>query len=156
MYKVNNPQEQVLVGTPTPKTVVYKSEAHKLHQAFTVAKDKTIVQGQPVQLLEDGTIDAYKASDTEIYLGIAMTDSLTPAYPGKEVTVAVEAFAVVYGHAAAASLKAGYVKPGEIADNRYVKYAASVDIQSSKPVATKFINITPATEADELIQVLVR
>ena len=149
MYKVNNPQEMVLTGTPTPKTVVYKSEAHKLHQAFTVAEGKTIVQGQPVKLLEDGTIDVFKGAAGEIYLGIAMTDSLTPAYPGKEVTVAVSGFAVVYAQAKEASLKAGYVTPGDVADNRYVEYTTSAS-------ATNFIAITPGSDAGDLIQVLIK
>ena len=48
----------------------YKSESHKLHQAFPVKKDEVILQGQPVQLNNDGTIQAYFG--TGIYLGIEM------------------------------------------------------------------------------------
>lgn len=36
------------VGSRTPQAVIYKSESHKLHQAFPVKKGDTIVQGQPV------------------------------------------------------------------------------------------------------------
>lgn len=47
------------VGGRTPQAVVYKSESHKLHQAFPVKKGDTIVQGQAVKLNEDGTISPY-------------------------------------------------------------------------------------------------
>lgn len=44
------------VGSRTPQAVIYKSESHKLHQAFPVKSGDTIVQGQPVKLNNDGTI----------------------------------------------------------------------------------------------------
>ena len=47
------------VGGRTPQAVIYKSESHKLHQAFPVKSGDTIVQGQPVKLNDDGTISPY-------------------------------------------------------------------------------------------------
>lgn len=54
-----NPEAMTAVGSKTKQTVIYKSESHKLHQAFPVKKDEVILQGQPVQLNTDGTIQAY-------------------------------------------------------------------------------------------------
>lgn len=33
---VNDPQQLTLFGERTPRAVIYKSESHKLHQAFNV------------------------------------------------------------------------------------------------------------------------
>ena len=54
------------VGSRTPQAVIYKSESHKLHQAFPVKKDDIIVQGQPVKLNNDGTISPYTGAEGEI------------------------------------------------------------------------------------------
>lgn len=159
--RYNNPQLLRKVGMKTPQTVIYKSESQKLHQAFPVKKEdgkaKFIAQGMPVKLNDDGTIEAYVG--TGIYLGIAVTSSDFPAYPegalGPEVTVMVEAFALVYGIASAAVTKCGAVKPGALtvsADNdMYVPYDA--DATATDP---KFICITPTAEEGDLIQVLIR
>lgn len=147
MMPYNNPQDMTLVGVKTPQTVVFKSESHKLHQAFVVKEGETIVQGMPVGLEEDGTISPYLG--TGVYLGIAMTDSVFPAYPGNEVTVAVEGFCIVYGVSSAA-LKAGYVVPQALPEkSMYVPYAESSD-------ETAFIAINATEDADELVQVLVK
>ena len=154
--RFNENQAMVRTGSPTPQTVIFKSESHKLHQAFPVAKGtdgkpKVIVAGQPVMLNANGTIEAYFG--TGVYLGIATTNSESPAYPegnlGYEVTVMVEGFAVVYAQASAA-VTPGYVVPEKLdADSQYVTYKTSGS-------ATNFIALTPATEAGELIQVLVK
>ena len=161
MTRINNPQLLRKVGVPTPQTVIYKSESHKLHQAFPAKKTEgvvvEIVPGQPVKLNTDGTIEPYAGSG--IYLGIAVTDSKNPCYPegalGPEVTVMVEAFAVLYGEVASGvsdTLPCGHVAPGaKTAGEAYVPYAAT-----SGGAESKFINITPGSEAGELIQVLVR
>lgn len=145
--RYNNPQDMTLMGIKTPQAVVFKSESHKLHQAFVVKADTPIIQGQPVALETDGTISPYVG--TGVYLGIAMTDSVYPAYPGNEVTVAVEAFAIVYGKAGDA-LTCGYVTPNALGEeDRYVPYAASTE-------ATPFIAINTAGAKDDLIQILVK
>ena len=141
-----------LVGQKTPRAVIYKSESHKLHQAFCVKADTKIVKGQPVKLETDGTISPY--TGTGIYLGIAVTDNINPAYQAQrnfpvEVTVMVEGFAIVNWVAAAESTPAGYVTPGaDLLNDRYVKGTTS----SSE---TKFIALN-AGDANEVIQVLVK
>lgn len=161
MTQVNRNQILRKVGIPTPQTVIYKSESHKLHQAFPAKKTSgvvaEIVPGQPVKLNTDGTIEPYNGSG--IYLGIAVTDSQNPCYPegelGPEVTVMVEAFAVIYGVVATGvseALSCGYVAPGaKTAGEAYVPYNATAEAAESN-----FVNITPGSEAGELIQVLVR
>lgn len=151
MTHFNENQPRTLMGERTPRTQIYKSESHKLNQAFTVAKDKTIHQGMPVQLEKDGSIAPYTDG---IYLGIAHTDNITPAYQGQrnfpvEVTVMVEGFAVVHGAVKADVTECGYVKPTEdVVAGGFVVYESSDD-------ETKFINITPAAPG-EVMQILVR
>lgn len=149
MMKYNNPQEMAIVGVKTPQAVIYKSESHKLHQAFTVKAGDTIIQGQPVMLNADGTISPYVG--TGIYLGIAITDSVYPAYPGDEVTVMVQGFAVVYGVATAA-VTAGYVTPSAPdEDSLYTNYT-----NTSASAASNFIALNTADAKGDLIQVLVK
>lgn len=150
--RYNNPQQMVVTGQPTPQTVIYKSESHKLHQAFPVKSGEILVQGQPVKMFKDGTVGAYFNDDNGFYLGIAVTDSIYPAYPpqeqGYEVTVMVEGFAVIYG-LSNGKIEAGPVAPAELSeDSQYVKYNQGVD--------GKFLAISTATVADELIQILVK
>lgn len=151
--KYTKDQAMTLVGLPTPKAVIHKSESHKLHQAFPVAKGVNIIQGMPVMLKTDGTIAPYMGEG--IYLGIAVTNSDHPCYKdapaGVDVTVMVEGFAIVYG-VSSAELSAGAVKPTELKDDSmYVTYAT--DAQATDP---KFISLQSASAADELVQILVR
>ncbi len=146
-------EKLTLQGQATPKVVIFKSESHKLHQAFVVADNATIVKGMPVKLDTDGKISPY--TGTGVYLGVAVTDSVNPAYKAQrnfplEVTVAVEGFAIVNAAAAAAIEAAGFVKPtADVLNSRYVKYSASAS-------ETNFIALNGADEANELIQVLVK
>ena len=141
-----------LIGQKTPRAVIYKSESHKLHQAFCVKAATKIVKGQPVKLETDGTISPY--TGTGIYLGIAVTDNINPAYQAQrnfpvEVTVMVEGFAIVNWVAAADSTPAGYVTPGAaLLNDRYVKGTTSAS-------ETKFIALN-AGDTNEVIQVLVK
>lgn len=142
------------VGGRTPQAVVYKSESHKLHQAFPVKKGDTIVQGQAVKLNEDGTISPYTGATGEIYLGIAVNYSKYPAYPptpqGPEVTVMMEAFAIVHGIAKEEITSAGYVNTDGTLDHSgiYPNYSPSTG-------ETKFVAIN-TSGADELVQILVK
>jgi hypothetical protein len=144
-----------LVGQQTPRAVVYKSESHKLCQAFAVKEGATIVKGQPVTLEADGSISPYSSTSTTPYLGIAITDSVYPAYQAQrnfpvEVTVMVEAFAIVNWVSSEADLPSGYVAPtSQLLNNRYVKAAKST-------TATNFIALNSTTEENEVIQVLVK
>ena len=141
-----------LMGSKTPRAVIYKTESHKLNQAFNVKKGKTVVKGQPVKLETDGTISPY--TGTGIYLGIAVTDSVNPAYQAQrnfpvEVTVMVEGFAIVNWVASGDSTPAGYLTPGaDLLNGRYVKATTSV-------AETKFIGLNSA-DTNEIIQVLVK
>ena len=146
-----------LVGQKTPKVVVYKNESQKLCQAFCVKTSEKIVKGQPVAIHTDGTIMPY--TGTECYLGIALTDSINPAYQGQrnfpvEVTVMVEGYAIVNAVAEKA-LSAGYVKPlKKLLNDRFVTYDKSNTSDQTKE--SKFIALNEAGEQNDLIQVLVR
>lgn len=151
---VNKDQPMTLFGEKTPRAVIYKSESHKLHQAFCVKDGETILQGMPVALGEGGLIEPYTES-TQVYIGVAVTDNVNPAYQAQnkfpvEVTVAVEGYMICNWVSNAADLKAGYVVPsGDLLNGRFVKANQSTG-------ATPFIAITPADEANEVIQVLIK
>jgi hypothetical protein len=144
------------VGERTPQAVIYKSESHKLHQAFPVKKGDTIVQGQPVKLNTDGTISPYTGVEGEVYLGIAVNYSKYHAYPataaGVEVTVMMEGFAVIHGIAKAEITTTGYVQTDGTLDasGTYPNFSPSTG-----GAETKFIAINVA-EVDDLIQILVK
>lgn len=155
MVEFNDNQPMTLFGEKTHRTVIYKSESHKLHQAFPVKKETKIYRGQLAALDEDGFVVPYTGQEKQIYLGLAVTDSIYPAYlPQRdfptEVTVMVEAFALVNMVAKEAIDKCGYVKP--TADILIDKYP----IVESSDEETKFINISTTDEANEIITVLVR
>ena len=147
------------VGGRTHQAVIYKSESHKLHQAFPVKNGDTIVQGQPVKLNNNGTISPYTGSkgegEGEVYLGIAVNYSKYPAYPataaGVEVTVMMEGFAVIHG-IAKAKITTGYVQTDGTLDNSdtYPNFSPSAD-----GAETKFIAINGA-DVDDLVQILVK
>lgn len=146
------------VGGRTPQAVIYKSESHKLHQAFPVKDSDTIVQGQPVKLNTDGTISPYTGGEDEVYLGIAVNYSKYPAYPaypataaGVEVTVMMEGFAVIHG-IAKADIKTGYVQTdGNLdASGTYPNFSPS-----KSGAETKFIALNGA-ETDDPVQILVK
>ena len=86
---------------------------------------------------------------------MVVTDNVNPAYQAQnkfpvEVTVAVEGYMICNWVSNAADLKAGYVVPsGDLLNGRFVKANQSTD-------ATPFIAITPADEANEVIQVLIK
>lgn len=144
------------VGGRTPQAVIYKSESHKLHQAFLVKDGDTIVQGQLVRLNTDGTISPYTGVGDEVYLGIAVNYSKYPAYPataaGVEVTVMMEGFAVIHGIAKAEIKTTGYVQTDGTLDasDTYPNFLPSVN-----GVETKFIAINVA-DVDDLVQILVK
>lgn len=143
------------VGGRTPQAVIYKSESHKLHQAFPVKDGVTIVQGQPVKLNNEGTISPYTGNEGEVYLGIAVNYSKYPAYPatavGVEVTVMMEGFAVIHG-IAKVGIKPGYVQTDGTLDDSgtYPHFSPS-----ENGAETKFIAINTA-EVDDLVQILVK
>ena len=143
-----------LMGEQTPKVVIFKSESHKLCEAFNVAEGRTIIKGMAVALDEDGNITPFTGAEGEVYLGIAITDNVNPAYRAQrnfpvEVTVMVEAFAVVH-KVSNGEVKPGYVKPtGTVINKMYEEVAQST-------TETKFISIDAADDANQILRVLVR
>nr|UVX49154.1 MAG: protein of unknown function DUF2190 [Bacteriophage sp.] len=152
---VNDPQQMTLFGERTPRAVIYKSESHKLHQAFNVKADTKIVQGMAVALGTDGLIEPFIPGDAgQVYLGIAVTDNVNPAYQPQrnfpvEVTVAVQGY-MILNWVAKEALDCGYINPtADLLHDRFTIAEAATD-------ESQFIAITPADEANDVIQVLIR
>lgn len=154
------------VGGITPKAVIYKSESHKLHQAFNVKNGDTVVAGQPVVLNEDGTISPYKG--TGIYLGVAVNYSKYPVYPPEDinnpqVTVMMEGFAVIHGIVKTTNVtKCGFVNPDGTLDESgiYPNYTPVAEdylnANTGQPIPeVHFIAITNGNTGD-IIRILVR
>lgn len=149
-------------GGTTPRVVIYKSESHKLHQAFPVKASVKIYAGNPVAITTDGTIELLTKDNEANYLGIAVTDNNNPAYKESanagpvEVTVAVQGFMIINAISEAA-LNAGPVEIGAGMDatNHFTKFKTFT--QDGADAATRpvnFISLTKASAKDELIQVL--
>lgn len=149
-------------GGTTPRVVIYKSESHKLHQAFPVKASVKIYAGNPVAITTEGTIELLTKGNEANYLGIAVTDNNNPAYKESanagpvEVTVAVQGFMIINAISEAA-LNAGPVEIGTGMDatNHFTKFKTFV--QAGTDAATRpvnFISLTKASAKEELIQVL--
>lgn len=143
-------------GGTTPRVVIYKSESHKLHQAFPVKASVKIYAGNPVAITTDGTIELLTENNEANYLGIAVTDNNNPAYKESanagpvEVTVAVQGFMIINAISEDA-LDAGPVEIGTGMDatNHFTKFT-----QADAATPVNFISLTQASAKDELIQVL--
>lgn len=149
-------------GGTTPRVVIYKSESHKLHQAFPVKDSVRIYAGNPVAIAPDGTIELLTKDNEANYLGIAVTDNINPAYKESanagpvEVTVAVQGFMIINAISEVA-LNAGPVEIGTGMDatNHFTKFKTFTQADAAsatRPV--NFISLTKASVKDELIQVL--
>ena len=151
-------------GGTTPRVVIYKSESHKLHQAFPVKASAKIYAGNPVAITADGTIELLTKDNEANYLGIAVTDNNNPAYKESanagpvEVTVAVQGFMIINA-ISEATLNAGPVEIGTGGDdtnpNHFTKFKTFTQAgaeDATRPV--NFISLTKASAKDELIQVL--
>ena len=147
-------------GGTTPRVVIYKSESHKLHQAFPVKASVKIYAGNPVAITTDGTIELLTKNNEANYLGIAVTDNNNPAYKESanagpvEVTVAVQGFMIINAISEAA-LNAGPVEIGTGMDatNHFTKFKTFTQAGAATP-PVNFISLTKASAKDELIQVL--
>lgn len=149
-------------GGTTPRVVIYKSESHKLHQAFPVKASVKIYAGNPVAITTDGTIELLTKDNEANYLGIAVTDSINPAYKESanagpvEVTVAVQGFMIINAISEAA-LNAGPVEIGTGMDatNHFTKFKTFTQADAAPAThPVNFISLTKASAKDELIQVL--
>lgn len=149
-------------GGTTPRVVIYKSESHKLHQAFPVKASVKIYAGNPVAITTDGTIELLTKDNEANYLGIAVTDNINPAYKESanagpvEVTVAVQGFMIINAISEAA-LNAGPVEIGTGMDatNHFTKFKTFTQADAAAATSpVNFISLTKASAKDELIQVL--
>lgn len=149
-------------GGTTPRVVIYKSESHKLHQAFPVKAPVKIYAGNPVAITTDGKIELLTKGNEANYLGIAVTDNINPAYKESanagpvEVTVAVQGFMIINAISEDA-LDAGPVEIGTGMDATYHFTKFKTFTQADAASATRpvnFISLTKASAKDELIQVL--
>lgn len=148
-------------GGTTPRVVIYKSESHKLHQAFPVKGSVKIYAGNPVAITTEGTIELLTNANEANYLGIAVTDNNNPAYKESanagsvEVTVAVQGFMIINAISEAA-LNAGPVEIGTGMDatNHFTKFKTFTQAAASATRPVNFISLTKASAKDELIQVL--
>ena len=149
-------------GGTTPRVVIYKSESHKLHQAFPVKDSVNIYAGNPVAITIDGKIELLTKANEANYLGIAVTDNINPAYKESanagpvEVTVAVQGFMIINAISETA-LNAGPVEIGTGMDatNHFTQFKTFT--QAGAEAAThpvNFISLTKTSAKDELIQVL--
>lgn len=153
-------------GGTTPRVVIYKSESHKLHQAFPVKASVQIYAGNPVAITVEGTIELLTKANEANYLGIAVTDNNNPAYKESanagsgEVTVAVQGFMIINA-ISEDILSAGPVEIGTGGDaggdatNPFTKFKALTQAGTNavtRPV--NFISLTKASAKGELIQVL--
>ena len=150
-------------GGTTPRVVIYKSESHKLHQAFPVKASVNIYAGNPVAITSDGTIELLTKDNEANYLGIAVTDNINPAYKESaneglvEVTVAVQGFMIINA-ISEVQLDAGPVEIGTGMDDdtnhhftKFKTFTPADAASATRPV--NFISLTKALEG-ELIQVL--
>lgn len=148
-------------GGTTPRVVIYKSESHKLHQAFPVKDSVKICAGNPVAITLDGKIELLTKDNEANYLGIAVTDNNNPAYKESanagsvEVTVAVQGFMIINAISEAA-LNAGPVEIGTGMDatNHFTKFKTFTQAAPPATRPVNFISLTKASAKDELIQVL--
>lgn len=148
-------------GGTTPRVVIYKSESHKLHQAFPVKASVNIYAGNPVAITAEGAIELLTKGNEANYLGIAVTDNINPAYKESanaghvEVTVAVQGFMIINAISEAA-LNAGPVEIGTGMDNtnHFTKFKTFTPAAADAATPVNFISLTKASAKDELIQVL--
>lgn len=95
-------------GTDT-KTIVLKSESHKLFQEFEVETGVTVKKGQPVYITGDGQVSpALVGTAANIMVGFSMHDGDA----GELVTVMMKAHAIIFAECETAGLVAGPVRIG--------------------------------------------
>lgn len=139
-------------GGTTPRVVIYKSESHKLHQAFPVKAPEKIYAGNPVAITDDGKIELLTKANEANYLGIAVTDNNNPAYKESanvgpmEVTVAVQGFMIINAISGAA-LDAGPVEidTGMDDTNHFTKFKTFTQAEAAS--ATRPVNFISLTKA---------
>jgi hypothetical protein len=100
-----------LFGTDT-RTIILKSESHKLFEEFEVAAAQTVAKGQPVVISGNELVSpAGIAATTQQIIGISMHDAIA----GELITVMVKGWAITFVECETALLVAGPVKLGGVA-----------------------------------------
>lgn len=100
-----------LFGTET-KTIVLKSESHKLFHEFEVEAAVTVKKGQPVYITGDGQVSpALVGTAANLMIGFSMHDGVA----GELVTVMMKAYAIIFAECETAALVAGPVRIGSAA-----------------------------------------
>jgi len=100
-----------LFGADT-KTIVLKTESHKLFHEFEVEAGQEVKKGQPVIIVADEQVQpAATSSTTQQIIGFSMHDGLA----GELVTVMMKAFALLFVECETDSLAAGPVRIGSAA-----------------------------------------
>lgn len=142
-------------GKKTPKAVIYKSEAHKLHQTFEVEAGKKIFTGEPVFLLENGKIIGVHdvAGTTSVEIGISIGDSQASPYrmldTNKEQTVLIRKGCAIIWAKATEAIVASQVKITYDPNELQPLVSKNPAVKDAKGIA-----LTPA-DANGLVQVLV-
>jgi len=97
-----------LFGADT-KTIILKSESHKLYEEFEVETGQEVKRGQPVVIAGDGTVQpAGISSTTQEIIGYSIHDGLACEL----VTVSLKAYTILFVQVETASLVAGPVRLG--------------------------------------------
>lgn len=146
------------LGDTPIKEVIHKHESHKLHQAFNVVDDVTINQGDPCYLMPSGLIQSWTSGvepANGIFIGVAVTDTLTPAYNESrqrgpiEVTVAVAGYIILWGEASGnLGTNSLYVQPSG-------RSTATPQLLTwDEASESKFVALYPVSTG-ELVQILV-
>lgn len=94
------------------KTIVLKSQSHKLSEEFEVNAGQTVAKGQPVVIAGDGLVQAAGTGSTaQQIIGYSMHDGAA----GELVTVIMKAHAILFMECETDSLAAGPVRLGSSA-----------------------------------------
>lgn len=97
------------LGSTTTHAFEHDPEAHKLHIEFEVAAGQAVHPADPVILATNGKIQAAgAAASVHTVIGVALKEVAA----GLRATVAMKAYCVVNGEAAAASFNAGICQLG--------------------------------------------
>ena len=140
------------LGSVTKSVFEHTPEAHKLHMEFVVAAGQNVYKGDLVVLATNGRVQAAGAAvGAFAVLGVAIHDGAA----GEFVTVAMRAYAVVNGEAAAATLNAGAVQLGAWnATTVRREYAAAGGADDdARTTVTIGHNLTQAVADGDAIQV---
>jgi len=137
-------------GEKTKSVFLKGVESNKIHQEFEVKAGSSVIKGQPLVLNTDGTVlPAAAGAKSFTVIGYALHTRAT----GELVTVAMKAYAIVWGQSLGA-LNAGPVKVGAApTDTTYGGYVATADAAGADVVG---FALDAAAAADELVRIAIQ